>query len=77
LPRSTRNGQPEDTEKPVSISQENGSRDSFGYFIWFFYLPSFSTLIPPQSVPIRDTRWERKRLEGKGGVNLIRLLPAD
>ena len=44
------------------------------YFIGFLFLPPFSTLIP-YNLPTVDRR--KKRLEGKEGVNLIRLLHAN
>ena len=45
-----------------------------GYFIWFLYLPPFSTPIPSNLLTLG--RRER-RLEGKEGVEPFRLLHAD
>ena len=42
-------------------------------FLFLLYLPPFSTLIPFNPITLG---W-RERLEGKGGVGLFRLLPAD
>jgi hypothetical protein len=46
----------------------------FGYFIRFFSLQPFSTLIP--SNPLTLGR-KGRRLEGKEDIDILRLLPAD